>query len=315
MNKMIITNEEQLFELLARLSNNEDIALEQIDLTAFTQVKFKITGEEYQGTITSSLCYSLTQFHDSLLRLYCLSKYKDENLARLTEADKQKLELTFEVKEGCTLWGVDFGEIASNIGSNLAKLALEKMNGTQLTIISVMIILALTGIKIYNRYSQKEEKKAEITENSNTLAQFSALTEKMQEMFERSQEMYIEHLKTYKEPQSISVSIADTEVKLNQADIHELTKRTRRTLTNEDGIKEIEIESIKKTIDKLVVTARLVNADYTFPLYVDTSFIEKEETDLLFDAFKNNLSIRVLADFKSFQGKIEKANASSIFSE
>lgn len=308
---IIIDNEDKLFNLLDRLNKGENIPFETIDFTAFTKVKFKITGEEYQGKITSTLCYSLTQFHDSILRLYCLSKYKDENLARLTEAERENLQLTFTVEEGCTLWGVDLNEVITNIGTNLSKYAFDKMDSTQLTFLATIAICGLFGFKMYDRYKKSEDHKIDATQSTEASKQMAELAGKITQLAERSTELYIEHIKSYDAPSSITITAAGETNHLNQDAITELTKRSRRTLKNEDGIKEIEIDSIKKSVDRLVVTAR-VNQDYTFPLYVDTSFIDKDETDLLFDAFKNNEPIKILADFKIFEGKIEKANASSI---
>lgn len=309
-----IENEEALFSLLERLRNGENIQLSSIDFNAMTKIEVKVKGNNYNGEISSDLCYSLVNFHENLLRLYCIAKYKEENLTRLTDEDREKVNLIFTVNEGCTVWGVDLNEVASNIATSIAKHTIDKMNSTELTACVVLIILSLLGYKLYDRYCQKEEKKAEESSKTELINQTVKVAEQMNEMARRSQEMFIEHLKTYNEPEKIEISTDSQFNKLSfdRDEISELTRRQRRKLDNDSKPREVEIESIKKSMDKYIVTCRLPKADYSFPVNVDTSFIDKEETDLLFEAFKDNKSIYILADFKSYQGKIEKGNASAI---
>lgn len=315
--KLKIKNSDELLRLLDRLRNGEEIPLTSIDFNTITKVEVKVQGSYYNGEISSDLCYSLVNFHDNLLRLYCIAKYREENLTRLTDEDREKINLIFTVNEGCTLWGVDLNEVASNIATSIAKHTIDKMNSTELTACVILIILSLLGYRLYDRYCQKEEKKVEESSKSELINQTVKIAEQMNEMAKRGQEMFIEHLKTYKEPEKIEVSTdGNTNTLIFERDeINELTRRQRRKLDNDSKPREVEIESIKKSNDKYIVTCRLPKADYSFPINVDTSFIEKEETDLLFEAFRDNKPIFILADFKSYQGKIEKGNASSIMLE
>ncbi|HHT7764210.1 hypothetical protein [Pasteurella multocida] len=307
-----------LFELLDRTNLDDNIKITDIDLSKITNVKVKVNGKSYNGEINSDLCYSLVNFHDNLLRLYCISKYKEENLARLSDEDRAKLKLTFVVNDGCTEWNVDINEVASNIATNLMKHTIDKMNGTQLFISVTLIILCTLGYKLYDRYCQKEEKKAEETTKNETVDKFAEVTKEMANLNKRAQEMFVEHLRTYNNPTQFKASVFDEEeydVVLNQEEIAAITRRPRRKLDNDSKIQKVEIESVKKSNDKYIVTCRLPGGNYTFPVNVDTSFIDKEETDLIFEAFRDNKPLYILADFKSYQGNIEKGNASGIMLE
>lgn len=317
-NPLKIETFEELFTVLDRIHQGNTIELKDVDFTAISQIKVKVDGENYQGEINSDLCYSLVNFHDNLLRLYCLAKYQEENLTRLTDEDRAKIQITFIVEEGCTEWKVDLNDIISTIGTELAKHTIDKMNGTQLTIFALVVALGLVGYKLYDRYCQKEEKKAETAATVETTQHFAQLAKEFGTLQQRSQEMFVEHLKTYNNPTEIKVSVSQDEeenIILDQDEINQITRRQRRKLDNDSKPREVEIESIKKSNDKYIVTCKLPKSDYTFPVNVDTSFIDKEETDLLFEAFKDNRPIYILADFKSYQGKIEKGNASAIMLE
>lgn len=309
-----------MFVLLDKLRDlgGNDISVRDIDFSALTKVEVKIQGKNYDGEISSDLSHSLVNFHDNLLRLYCIAKYREENLSRLTDEDREKVSLIFTVNEGCTVWGVDLNKTAKSIANNIIRHTIEKMNSTQITACVILIILSLLGYNLYDRYSQLKEKEMEESSRIEMIKQPAVVAEQINKMFTRSNEMFIEHLKTYKNPEKIEISTSNNEedrLVLEKDEIAELTRRQRRKLDNDTKPREVEIESIKKSNDKYIVACRLPNADYSFPINVDTSFIDKEETDLLFEAFRDNKLVYIIADYKSYQGKIEKGNASAIMLE
>lgn len=309
MQSFSVQNADNLITLTETLLSGQDIT--DIDFSKFSKINVKIDGDNYSGDLTASICQSLNHFHNSLSKLYCLVKYGEENLNRLSEEDKNLLNITFYVSKGCTEWKVDIGDILENI----SKYAVDKMNPIGLSICIGIGIVGYFGNNIYDRYATMTENIA-TQNNTNEIVkeQAIAMKEMAKAVTTRSQEMYVEQLRIYDNPKEITFQSGSDEKTLDQDEIQEVTKRTRRNLVNEDATKAIEIDSIKRSLDKIIVTAR-VSKDYTFPIYVDTSFIDKEEIDLLFDAFKENRPVFILADFKSYQGKIEKGMASAIMKE
>ena len=112
---MNIKSLDDLLILAEKSIKGDDIG--EIDFSDFAKISVKIDGENYHGELTASLCHSLNQFHDSLSRLYCIAKYGEENLTNLSEEDKELLNVTFFVNEGCTEWKVDFQELFEKIGT------------------------------------------------------------------------------------------------------------------------------------------------------------------------------------------------------
>ena len=304
---MEIKSLENLLDLAEKLLKGDDIS--EIDFSDFAKISVKIDGANYDGKLTASLCQSLNQFHDSLSRLYCIAKYGEENLNKLSEEDKSLLNFTFYVSAGCTEWKVDLQEFFEKIG----KQVVDKMSPLGLSVCVGLGILGITGYQVYDRYAEMTEKIVVQTTSSESIKeQAIAMKEMAKAVSYRAQDFYIEQLKTYDNPKEITLSIGNETTTLDQDEIQELTKRTRRKIDNFEKEIQVRIESIKKSADKYIVSCSLWTGGNTFPVNVDTSFIDKEETDLLFDAFKDNEPVNILGNIKSFQGEIQKVNASSI---
>ncbi|AYO33147.1 TPA: hypothetical protein ACPP6E_000575 [Haemophilus influenzae] len=304
---MEIKSLENLLDLAEKLLKGDDI--NEIDFSEFAKISVKIDGDNYDGALTASLCQSLNQFHDSLSRLYCIAKYGEENLNKLSDEDKSLLNVTFQVNAGCTEWNVDLQELFKNIG----KQVVDKMNPLGLSICVGLGIVGVTGYQVYDRYAEMTEKiVTQTTLTESIKEQAIAMKEMAKSVSYRAQDLYIEQLKTYDNPKEITLSIGHNSTKLDQDEIQELTKRTRRKIDNAEKTIQVRIESIKKSADKYIVSCSLWTGGNIFLVNVDTSFIDKEETDLLFDAFRDNKPVNILGNIKSYQGEIQKVNASSI---
>lgn len=103
-----------------------------------------------------------------------------------------------------------------------------------------------------------------------------------------------------------------TKIDLDRSDIAEIIKNPREKLSNKESNEEVEVEGIKKTEGKLTVTCRIVGEEYTFPAYVVTEFIDKDETDLLYEGMKESTTVFLFGDYKIRSGIIESAMISRI---
>jgi hypothetical protein len=304
---MNIKSLDDLLILAEKSIRGDDIG--EIDFSDFAKISVKIDGENYHGELTASLCHSLNQFHDSLSRLYCIAKYGEENLTNLSEEDKELLNVTFFVNEGCTEWKVDFQELFEKIG----KQVVDRMNPLGLSICVALGVAGITGYCVYDRYAEMTENIVTQTSSTEVIKeQAIAMKEMVKVISYRAQDFHVEQLKTYDDPKEIALSVGKDRKVLDQDEIQDLTKRTRRKMDNLEKEVQVRIESIKKSADKYIVSCSLWTGGNTFQVNVDTSFIDKEETDLLFDAFKDNKPVNILGNVKSFQGEIQKVNASSI---
>ncbi|HFL3000055.1 TPA: hypothetical protein ACGWNK_005052, partial [Salmonella enterica] len=61
---------------------------------------------------------------------------------------------------------------------------------------------------------------------------------------------------------------------------------------------ELVIDSIKRTAEKITLSCREPSSEESFPVSVDTSFIDdKDEIALLFDAMKENRTVKILGSY------------------
>ncbi|ECK0653590.1 hypothetical protein FQU37_21200, partial [Salmonella enterica subsp. enterica] len=117
-----------------------------------------------------------------------------------------------------------------------------------------------------------------------------------------------------------SVSDADrieidgaTKLNLSQKDVHEIIKNPIEKAKKEERNLELVIDSIKRTAEKITLSCREPSSEESFPVSVDTSFIDdKDEIALLFDAMKENRTVKILGSYTIRAGVIENGNASTI---
>lgn len=73
-----------------------------LDFQGWPYLHINVTGEKFHSSLTSSMVYGLASMHESFQRAYALAKYGTSNLQRLTNEDKQSLDIIFKIKEGST---------------------------------------------------------------------------------------------------------------------------------------------------------------------------------------------------------------------
>lgn len=81
----------------------------------------------------------------------------------------------------------------------------------------------------------------------------------------------------------------------------------------EDDIKLLFIKSIENTTDNtFLLKAEKEGEDYTFPLILNTDFVEPAEQTLLFDSQKSGMPVFIGASYKIYGSIIIKAQVNSV---
>jgi len=158
MDKLIkIKNLSDMEAVLQLLQDGEDVEVENLDFSNLKPLQIKIYGDEdkYNGTLPSSLCYGLCDFQNELLKTYCLIKYKTDNLRYLKNADRELLEVVFDIKPGCTDLLASLTDFTKACGEAFSKMT-QGMSGTQKTACMIILILSLAGGSLV--YTQIEAK-------------------------------------------------------------------------------------------------------------------------------------------------------------
>lgn len=338
MEKLIkISTLKDMENILTLIQKGEDIEVESLDFSSLKRLEIKIYGDEerYNGTLPSSLCYGLCDFQNELLKTYCLIKYKTDNLRYLKNADRDLLEVVFEIKPGCTELLASLTDFTKACGDAFSKMT-EGMSGTQKTACMVILILSLAGgsliytqieakhdIAVQKIDAQKDEAKAK-TENERMIILRDGMLDAIHKSDGADGEQVAEGIKLHTakayegilkpltDADKVEINGAAGKIQLSQNDIHTYVSNPIQKAQHYDQVLEVGIDAIKKSPDKLTVTCHKVGSDANFVVYVDLSFVEPQEVALLFDAFKKSSTVKMQGNFKIRAGVIEQANLSSV---
>lgn len=319
------------------LMAGEDIRIENIKLNFFNSIDFKIYGDEnkYNGTLPSSLAQGICEFQTEMYKVYTLIKYKTSNLQKLTIEDREAAELVFTINPGCTEIIASLKELFEAFGEAFAKVT-QGMSPTQKTMCFLFALAVLGGGWIGTSYLESkasiEEKQQEIQlEDVKQKAEIKRMTllkdgmlsaikehagvdtiERAEGIQEHTAKAFTGVLKGASDATHITITGVD-KVELTHNDIQEIIKNPIEKAKSEQLTLEVLIDSIKRSADKLTLSCHEPTGETSFPIYVDTSFInDPDEIGIIFDAMKGNKTIKILGSYKVRSGVIEQGNASTI---
>ncbi|WP_262363927.1 hypothetical protein [Histophilus somni] len=98
-----IENAEELLSFI-QILKDEKIDLDNVEFSLLKEDKIKIKGDplRYNGSINYSICKGICEYHNEIWRAYAEIKTGKPHITQLTQEEKEALEITFTVKEGCT---------------------------------------------------------------------------------------------------------------------------------------------------------------------------------------------------------------------
>lgn len=332
-----VSSLDDIESLFARLDGGEEIPIESIKFELFNSVNFKIYGDpaRYNGTLPSTLAQGLCEFQTEIYKVFTLIKYKTDNLQRLTGKDKEEAEIIFTIDEGCTDILAALTELFEAFGKAFEKVT-HGMSPGQKTLCFLFAVTVIGGAWVGTSYLdnkaevevKQEETKLEEAKIKSENERMTILRDGMLEAIrakagvdaveraegiqEHTAKAYTGILKGASDADKIVISGAST-VELSNKEIHELIKNPIEKAKTEEHNLELVIDGIKRSADKITISCREPTGESSFPVSVDTSFIDdKDEIALLFDAMKDNKTVKILGSYKVRAGVIEQGNASSI---
>lgn len=336
-NTITIDSIDALEAVYGRLQSGEEILVDQLKIELFNSVNFKIFGDpsRYNGTLPASLAQGLCEFQSEIYKVYTLIKYKTDNLQRLGVQDREDAEIIFSINPGCTEIVSEIKDLIKTCGDAFAKVT-HGMSPNQKTTCFLFAVAVLGGAWIGSSYfkaqaeviEKQEETKQQETriqsenERLNTLkdGMLQAMRinagvdtiERAEGIQEHVAKAYTGVLKGASDADRIEVS-GVTKVDLSQEEVHELIKNPIEKAKTEERDIEVVIDSIKRSSEKLTLSCREPSSEESFPVSVDTSFIyDKDEIALIFDAMKDDKTVKILGSYKIRAGVIEHGNASTI---
>lgn len=118
-----------------------------------------IKGKDWHSTVPTRVMGPLLEVQKDLHRAYTSVRYGSSNLRKMTEEDREKLELVIGVKKGSSEFDAELWNQLSEIG----KAAAGKMTGTEIVITVVALGLVYTGGVVVKHWisTRLQEKEAE----------------------------------------------------------------------------------------------------------------------------------------------------------
>ncbi|EGR1451197.1 hypothetical protein O1D40_001731 [Vibrio cholerae] len=339
-----------LEEIISQIvEKNTSIDFNSIDFSGlYPDIGIKLIGDESRlnGTLNSTICKGLSDFHNDFLKAYCIIKYNSDNLKQLKQGERQKLEFIYTVNPGCTdilVAAKDFCDSLKQAVDSVTK----DMTGTQKTALFLVAVLSVGGYFAFDSYN--ERLKAEIAAQKETaIVQTTAEKEVSLAEIERDRmdklvdalEKSIESSNAANEralkfkaqvdkayegmvKQSLAAGATKiqyrgaTKVTLGEDEARDMISKNKKQLVTETGVRGVEVASVRWTDDgNLSITARTENRDSVFLLSVDTTYVDQSEVDVLInDGFGKKEIIYVNGSFKVRGGIVERAIASGISKE
>lgn len=182
----MILNEELhsagVYGLLANIKNIDDINIntdELIDMVSSMRPLFqlKLSGSEYNQTVPYNLSTTLVELQKIIYRSYALVAYGSPNIGRLTDSDKQQLDMPFRIDEGSSKITFDLTTLLIGVITGV----LDKMTSTEIFIIILVIIAAWTSSHVYQKYIDSKKSEREDARQAKQLDIFSDLSKEREQ--------------------------------------------------------------------------------------------------------------------------------------
>lgn len=133
---------------------SDDTAIKFVEQKTPTKIPFlRVEGEDFNGTITSTIMDALLLYQKNINKLYSLITY--DKVKKLREDELEEIRIIFNVEEGSSI----FDDVNKD---KILKAIMSKVNGKQITgivVIGLLLYFTSDGIKYYldKDYNQKDK--------------------------------------------------------------------------------------------------------------------------------------------------------------
>ena len=163
---ILIKYENYFYQFLKNMKNDplmdsENFILPNICFDGWPILHINVKGEKYHSSVNTNLISGMMTIIEEIQRSYSLIKYGTSNLSKLTNEDKQNLDVIFNIAEGSSDAKSDNSGII-NKGLELLKAKMGKMNGWQ----TMAVLLAFTCAAGHYFYDNNQ-KEIELSKQNN----------------------------------------------------------------------------------------------------------------------------------------------------
>lgn len=162
---LVIRSEEDAWEALQNALSDQGISPQApIRFSGWPTYGIKIDGKDWHQSVPTRIMPALMAMQSNIYKTYAEIRYFDGSVHRLTQEERDFLELVVNVGKGSTLFGVDLEKVLNTIVEQVA----HKMTSTDLVKIIIAISLIAGTAIVSTSYIDAQVRKLEIQTEAET---------------------------------------------------------------------------------------------------------------------------------------------------
>lgn len=150
---LVIRSEQDAYSFLESTRSGKCPSYSGIAFEGWPSLELLIKGDKFNQSITPSVMKGLLEFQKGIYKAYAAAKY-GESAKRLTDKEREQLEIKVDVSQGSSQLGINFNQIAIHI--------VDQLTGTlppdQIFRLIVFIALLFFGNSVYRHYLEDRRK-------------------------------------------------------------------------------------------------------------------------------------------------------------
>lgn len=150
---LFIRSEEDAYNFLERSRSTNPPLFSRIEFEGWPVLDLSLKGDKFNQSITPSVMKGLLEFQKGIYKSYAVAKYGSSS-KRLTEFERDQLEIKVNVNKGSSIFGINFTQIANHAVDQLSGI----MSPEEIGITIVMIAVLYFGNSAYKNYLEDRRK-------------------------------------------------------------------------------------------------------------------------------------------------------------
>jgi hypothetical protein len=319
MTKRTLASAEEALHLLEELQAGKS-QVTVIELSGeLKALEVNIRGAAYHGTVPGELARGLWEFQEALYKAAAFAINGEDDIRRLTTAQRQGLELVFEVHEGSTELIVEVTKFINTLSGGLASMDDQTK---MIVLISVALILAVGVVAWKALDVSAQRKKDELLKDADValerektrqfeiFAQVAGSVPAVQK-FERAAE---EGTRAIIRSASDADDIKIGRVKFDSDDIQEVVQRAPRVKSQAEVVEDVfhVFGTDTRMVDATKYILSRHNGNQEFPVTISHGDLSGDEIARLWEAARSRKPIRLEVALTTNRGVVKAAQVVAV---
>jgi len=325
-----IKNEDDAIKVLQQYYSGsvQDDKLVEFEFDGWPSLDVRLVGDKYKGTITPTVMGGFIELQKEVYRTFAYAKYGSFNTNKLTQKERDELELRVSVKDGSSRFTIDFQALLVSFMEN----SMSKLTGKQMVFTVLSMALMFAGNTAYKSFlddrknirshelslrkedNNAKEKKALVDAMSFMSVQEIKRLEIMNKIIDsnsysanvkaHAQNAHIELVKSFKKADTIEIADAV----LDADEIKELIKNVKKEFNQVrlDGTYRIlTVDSSESEVFKVKVINTIT--DKRFTALVRDETLQNEYKTIIKNAEWSKKRVDLAITAKEFNDEIKEA--------